>query len=114
MKRTVDLSSSPPAKAWLVVHGGPEDGRFFALRQDTITVGKDATLSDFVLRDPSVSREHARLQRQGDQFVLTDLASSNGTSINKQAVNQAMLRDGDVIYIGSTVLVFKHVPAQVG
>lgn len=114
MKPTVDLSSAPPFKAWLVVHGGPQDGTLYSLRQSSVTVGKDGTVADFVLKDASVSREHLRLQRQGDQFVLTDLASSNGTTVNKQAVEKTALHDGDVIRVGKSTLVYKSVPAQVG
>ncbi|MBO4365362.1 MAG: FHA domain-containing protein [Eggerthellaceae bacterium] len=63
--------------------------------------------SDVVLDDINASRTHAelRLEPQG-AWSITDLGSMNGTYVNKRAVTQAILTDGDSITIGSTKLFF--------
>jgi two-component system, NtrC family, response regulator GlrR len=114
MKATRAVSPLPDVKAWLVVHGGPQDGLMFRLRQNAITVGADSKLSDLVLKDETVSREHIRLRNEGGQFVLTDLASLNGTLVNNQSAQSCLLMDGDVIKIGNTTLIYKYVAAAVG
>lgn len=56
------------------------------------------------LDDPGVSRSHARFTwKQGD-FTLTDLDSTNGTFVNGKRIRKAVLREGDTIRMGSTVL----------
>jgi DNA-binding NtrC family response regulator len=55
-----------------------------------------------------LSNEHARLRHQGEQWVLEDLGSRNGTSVNGQSVAHVALADGDVIEAGRTLLVFRE------
>ncbi|MCO5187092.1 MAG: FHA domain-containing protein [Anaerolineae bacterium] len=107
--QTRPLGKPPAAKAWLIIHGGPDDGLAFHLRQQIITVGSSDKLSDFTIKDSSISREHIRIRREGTQHTLTDLASLNGTKVNGQPVQTCILRDDDVIRIGNTVLVYKYV-----
>ena len=57
--------------------------------------------------DGEISREHARIIQQGDQFWLEDLNSTNGTFLNGQRiVTPTLLRSGDQIGIGHCVLQF--------
>lgn len=86
----------------------------FSLRKATTTIGKDPALSDFVLDDPTISREHVRLKLDGDTVTLTDLASLNGTQVNNQRVQKQLLRDNDVITLGNTTIVFKSVSPSLG
>lgn len=114
MKKTEYLAPRPNIKAWLVVQGGPQDGRSFLLQKRVLTVGKDAQLADIVLTDATVSREHIRLRRDGDHYYLTDLASLNGTLVNNQRVGNCILSDNDVIKLGSATLVYKCVSPEAG
>jgi hypothetical protein len=60
------------------------------------------------LNDAQVSRHHAEVRPYGDGFVVADLGSMNGTSVNGTAVQgQQQLADGDMITIGSTTLRFE-------
>ncbi len=52
--------------------------------------------------DTNVSREHAEIRPDGDGFVIADLGSTNGTTVNGAAISQRRLDDGDVIALSST------------
>lgn len=62
---------------------------------------------DLPLEDEQVSRRHARIRRVDDEFVLEDLESSNGTYVDGVPVLSCVLRPGDWIQIGRTVLRFE-------
>ena len=71
-----------------------------------VSIGRDPT-NDLVLSDAMVSRRHAILERRGEQFVIRDNRSSNGTLVNgDRVVSELPLRDGDLIAIGSARLLF--------
>jgi DNA-binding NtrC family response regulator len=55
----------------------------------------------------TVSSRHARLERVAASWVLIDDGSKNGTFVNGERIAQAALRDGDLVEIGSTLLVFR-------
>jgi transcriptional regulator with PAS, ATPase and Fis domain len=59
------------------------------------------------LADHEISRNHVRLQRTPDGWELNDLGSKNGTSVNGARTAKATLLDGDVIQVGSVVLMFR-------
>jgi DNA-binding NtrC family response regulator len=65
---------------------------------------------DVVIADSAVSRQHARLELQGGRATVVDLGSQNGTLVNNQRVDRRDLIGGDVLTIGTAVLVF-HGPA---
>ena len=97
--------------ASLVVLRGAEIGRDFRLRKSDMTMGRGLDV-DIRLPDDLASREHARVERswdvqgRGATYVVTDLASTNGTFVNAKPVERAVLQDGDKIQIGDTVLKF--------
>ncbi len=88
---------------------GPAPGKIFTLSQDEINIGRDVS-NDFIINDVEVSRHHARLSRQGMQYVIEDLGSTNGTFVNGQRLaGPHVLRAGDVILLGENVtLVFEE------
>jgi len=95
------------APAVLVVQAGASVGEEIALDRDTVTIGR-ALDNEVILDDEQVSRHHANIRRQGDQFVLTDLASANGTFVNRVRITEPhVLRSGEMIQTGSTVLEFR-------
>jgi predicted component of type VI protein secretion system len=58
--------------------------------------------------DASVSRQHARITVSGDEAVLEDLGSKNGTFVGRARVRRATpLSDGDQVFLGSAVVVFR-------
>ena len=91
------------AQAILIVRGGPDAGREQTLQEKQV-VGRSPA-ADFVLTDPTVSRRHVELRMDGTTTVVEDLGSSNGTSVNGEAIEvPTRLGAGDLIRIGSTEL----------
>lgn len=100
---------------YLTIVEGPEQGRQFTIPDNDVLIGRQVD-ADIRLEDSAVSRHHARLYRQGDDFFLIDLQSSNGTSINQMRIrpNQPeRLTEGDRIGIGPYVLSFSVSPLPV-
>lgn len=85
----------------------PDDGKEFRLGGDRSVIGRLAG-SEVELQDPGASRRHAEIRRQGDDYVVVDLGSTNGTLLNDSPVKEATLSDGDRITIGRTVLEFRR------
>ncbi|MEX2553704.1 MAG: FHA domain-containing protein [Actinomycetota bacterium] len=96
-----DLSEG---KAVLVVKKGPDAGTNFFLEKDVVTCGRDAG-SDIFLDDVTVSRRHAEIRRNGNEFTIVDSDSLNGTFVNRNRVEKAPLSNGDEIQIGKFKLV---------
>jgi ABC transport system ATP-binding/permease protein len=67
-----------------------------------------ASDADIRLDAPNISRRHASLKKMGEQYVLEDLGSVNGTFVNDQKVQSQILQDGDLIEIGKFLLVFAN------
>jgi hypothetical protein len=70
-----------------------------------LVVGRGAGCN-LLLSDPTVSRQHIELRREGDAWIVHDLGSLNGVSVNGWRVDRAELRNGDVISLGAVELVF--------
>jgi pSer/pThr/pTyr-binding forkhead associated (FHA) protein len=90
-----------PAGAWL-----EQGSRRHALSPAGLAIGRSHD-SDLVLSDDRASRHHARIDRQGDEWVIRDLGSANGTFVNGERVQVRALRPGDEIRIGDTRLTFR-------
>ena len=64
------------------------------------TVGR-TSIADFILEAPLVSRVHCRLTADdSDQLIVEDLESTNGTRVNGERVDRAVLRTGDTLTVG--------------
>ena len=62
--------------------------------------------NDIVIKNLGVSRKHARVSKEGNSFIIEDLASRNGTILNHNIIERAALVDQDEITIGKHTLVF--------
>jgi hypothetical protein len=90
---------------WLIVTNGSRRGQVHQIKNGT-TLGREN--ADLIFRDPQMSRPHAKITVQDEQFVLWDFGSVNGTYVNDQRITQATpLSENDVIKIGDTVFVLK-------
>ncbi|MDN5933964.1 MAG: FHA domain-containing protein, partial [Pseudonocardia sp.] len=70
--------------------------------------------SDIFLDDVTVSRRHAEFRRDAGEFVVVDVGSLNGTYVNREPVDTAVLADGDEVQIGKFRLVFLTGPREPG
>lgn len=78
-----------------------------ALGNTEVLIGRSPQCH-LVLVRPDVSRQHASIRLWGDDYVIKDLGSENGVYVNGQRVEIAVLRDGDVIRIGSCEINVRH------
>jgi hypothetical protein len=82
-------------------------GRSYQLTEGTHVIGRGQD-SAFRLPDTGVSRRHLEINWDGHQATLTDLGSTNGTTVNGNPIQQTwQLNDGDVIRVGHSSLVFR-------
>jgi len=93
-----------------VIKEGPDTGKVYEIAQAAILGRLDS--NDIPVRDAKASREHAKIYKQGEQFAIVDLNSSNGTFVNGQKITKRVLKNGDEIEIGTVCLVFEMPPEQ--
>jgi len=97
------LQMSTEHDSELVVVGSKR--RPYPLAKDALSIGR-LDSCDIVLSDSGVSRRHAEVRREGDEWVIVDLNSTNGTVVNGQAVRRHRLSQGDRIEVGETTIEF--------
>jgi FHA domain len=93
------------AQITLRVLDGADRGRVYEDLPTPVTIGREEGNS-LQLNDERVSRFHVKIQEDQDKIVITDLESTNGTKINGEDIQLRILRYGDVINVGRTVLLF--------
>ena len=92
-------------EACLIVIYGEELGRKYNLGQKEVLIGRSVSC-DVRVDQEAISRQHAKLEPNFGNVVLSDLGSTNGTYVNNDLVDQATLKDGDLVKIGRTI--FKY------
>jgi pSer/pThr/pTyr-binding forkhead associated (FHA) protein len=95
--------------ALLVVKCGPNVGSRFLLNQPVTSAGRHPG-SDIFLDDVTVSRRHAELRWDNDEVHIIDVGSFNGTYVNRQPAQSAVLVHGDEVQIGKFRLIFLTTP----
>jgi hypothetical protein len=103
---TSGASSSPYGQLVVVRAGqsGVTVGKTFPLGPSTI-IGRSLENCEIALNDSFLSAQHARLELQGDIWVLEDLRSTNGTFLNDMEVrDSAIVENGDIIRVGRVEL----------
>jgi pSer/pThr/pTyr-binding forkhead associated (FHA) protein len=95
----------PQGSALLVVKRGPNAGSRFLLDQAVTSAGRHPD-SDIFLDDVTVSRRHAEFRLETGEFQVVDVGSLNGTYVNREPVDSAVLANGDEVQIGKFRLVF--------
>lgn len=93
-------------QAWVRVVQGRNEGKEYIITKPRTTIGRDE-LSDLGLfGDRSIAPVHALIELQNGRHVIRDAGTQVGTLVNGQRVTEAVLRDGDLIQIGSMRLEF--------
>jgi hypothetical protein len=85
-----------------VLHGA-DRGKVFDHLATPVTIGREEGNS-IQLNDERISRYHLKLQEDNDKIVLTDLESTNGTKVNGEDIQVRIVRDGDLISVGRSLL----------
>jgi pSer/pThr/pTyr-binding forkhead associated (FHA) protein len=85
--------------------------REFILREPQTSIGKEES-NDVVVRDPTVSKQHAIVKRQKRRWELVDAKSSNGTFVGETRITDkpVSLADGQEIRFGGAKFVFRETP----
>ncbi len=111
-KTAVQNTATPaePVGAQLRIrHHGKERTQRFA--GELMVVGKDLSC-DVMVDDPFISAKHARLKRNGDRFLITDLGSTNGTWHGPLRISELEVPLGTGFRVGEAELVFESLRAQ--
>ena len=105
------IEALPTGAALLLVRSGPTAGARYLLDTDVTTVGRHPE-ADIFFDDVTVSRRHAEITRSGSSFELVDQRSLNGTYVNGERVDRAVLRNGAEVRVGKFRLNFFVSPAD--
>ena len=91
--------------------GGSDEGqgmqRSYEITTPVTMLGR-GTDCDLRLVDAGVSRHHAEIRVEGNEVVVVDLESTNGTFVNGQPIKRAMLVNGTRVSLGRTTLIFQR------
>src|SRR5215470_4369144 len=100
--------------AKLIVNPTSSNRREISLSRSTLlAIGRDPS-NDLVLPDAMVSRRHAVIEWRGTQFFVRDCNSSNGSVVNGDRISERLLRDSDLVAIGTARLLFRDDLAEPG
>jgi hypothetical protein len=100
----VPLADLPSDHAVLIVRSGPQAGDRFALRDELTRLGRHPD-SEIILDDITVSRRHVSIERTDEGYVVVDAGSLNGTYLNQERIDRAVLHHGDELQVGKFRLV---------
>ena len=118
-------TSAPTGTVWIVKDVEPpkpvtlniSETRAFAgvSNQRTASVVKEITIGreagcDLVVQDETVSGRHAKIEREGSELFITDLKSSNGTTVNDKPLTanaRVPLHSGDTVVVGRTTMIIR-------
>ena len=93
----------------LVLKFGESIKNRFAFEKTLVTLGRSAE-NDIVVENLAVSRKHAKIEKVGETFILTDLQSANGTFVNGERINRRALKHFDAVTVGKHQVVFLEDP----
>ena len=79
----------------------------FTIGAEEVQIGRlpDKTVA---IDNPAVSSRHASVMREGESYILKDLASTNGTFVNDARITERFLHDGDVVQVGKHTILFTN------
>ncbi|MFZ4718524.1 MAG: FHA domain-containing protein [Ilumatobacteraceae bacterium] len=102
----VRMADLPAESGSLVVRSGAQAGTALSLEATLTRLGRHPE-SEISLDDITVSRRHAEIERTGDGYLVRDAGSLNGTYVNGQRIEDAvLLHQGDEVQVGKFRLVF--------
>ncbi|MCH8252537.1 MAG: FHA domain-containing protein [Planctomycetes bacterium] len=91
--------------ACLIVTKGQEVGKYFQLGNRTLAGGRDPS-REIQIVDPTVSRKHFLIRKDGDGHAIVEMRAKNGIVVNGETYSEKKLADGDEIQVGETTLTY--------
>lgn len=110
VRRVIEALSPEVLRTPLLAMRCNERQQTYPLR-DGLTVGSGQDC-DVVLQSPYVSSFHCLFERMRDNWLVVDMGSTNGVYVNGERFGKRILKDGDVIGLGSLMLVFLEGEAE--
>ena len=92
--------------AWLKVIRGEFEGKEYLVFAGTTSIGNNGKNTIVLFKDKLVGPHHCDIKLEGSKYVLTDCGTPMGTVVNGTQIKRHILRQGDAIAIGNSVLVF--------
>jgi hypothetical protein len=93
--------------AWLLMRAGPLAGKQFVLHRDTTVLGSSPKAEIYLFKDDAIEPRHALVHNRGGRFEIEDCETPDGTYVNGIPVRRQILKSGDKIVLGKTVLEFE-------
>ena len=93
-------------QAWLKVVRGEFEGKEYLVFAGTTSIGSSGKNTIVLFKDKLVGPHHCDIVLEGGQYVIVDRGTPMGTIVNGQKVMRHVLRQGDAISVGNSVLVF--------
>jgi len=90
-------------RAYLIVLAGSSVGEMYKITAESTVIGRGQQ-ADIQVIDEGISRRHAEIVHEGENIVIRDLGSTNGTYCNGDKIATHQLSDGDKIQVGSTTI----------
>ncbi len=92
--------------AWLLMRQGPLAGKQFIVYRNPTVLGSSPKADVYLFKDEAIEPSHALLHNRGGRYELEDMNTPDGTYVNGIPIQRRILRQGDTIVLGKTVLEF--------
>ncbi len=92
--------------AWLLMKAGPLAGKQFVLFRNPTVLGSAPKADVYLFKDGAIEPRHALIHDRGGRFEIEDMNTADGTYVNGLPVSRQILKSGDQIVLGKTVLEF--------
>jgi hypothetical protein len=93
--------------AWLLMRAGPLAGKQFVMFRDTTVLGSSPKAEIYLFKDEAIEPRHALIYNRGGRFEIEDCNSRDGTYVNGVPIRRQLLKHGDQVVLGKTVLEFQ-------
>ena len=92
--------------AWLLMRAGPLAGKQFVIFRNPTVLGSSPKAEVYLFKDEAIEPRHALIHDLGGRFEIEDLNTADGTYVNGIPIHRQLLKAGDQIVLGKTVLEF--------
>ncbi len=93
--------------AWLLMRAGPLAGKQFVMFRDTTVLGSSPKAEVYLFKDEAIEPRHALIYNRGGRFEIEDCNTRDGTYVNGVPIKRQILKHGDQVVLGKTVLEFQ-------